>query len=658
MTWTVRPTIPADWAPNQTVEPGTAVFGDLEGVASVDPEVTDTIAVFRDNRAYKAGLTGVTDMIGFATLVESDAEAQAVFDGNGTARNLEPDTRLVVTVPFEEDMTAAELHEMLVRYRRLQAGSFGKIDLEIPDGYWELYGDSIEARANENEFSIKGSGTPSSYPITSIDYGTTVSGRVPVTIGVGTALPDRVVPGYAVGTQAIYGDEDAAAVTGALVVETVASDRLSLTATFWLRRNASAGDDPDLEGTYYQPVSPTTITTEFPPATEGGPPITSVNGVPISRLVIPRFCINFTGGWNGRTTEGAICAVDGGMVRTVNCGFSYNSNHTDAGCIGFIKHPNSYWYSERDTFAGGPEKVVRVPMDGTFRGQLSCYGGGGIGTHPEGGSNAEVINSQEGGRIFLVRCCVGGGKTHTVVAANDSYANVNQSFLSGGTSGVRTGNYGVANVLATRITHAQRGVYCVSGKLTINAVSSIENSYLDVGWNADGFVYGNPVRTGNYISTIPQRTTSGGGWFEILSRPLYDPGPRVSPASKDIDGNGGVMQATLSGAGWLELVGSNQNLMGIVRFTTNAGDATAEPPEEASTTATGLDLGSTLEVVTTKPEETGATDGKVTIGIYGEDYATYLRVVNMTGSSAVLRVYARGDVTLGDFEQIFPVPEE
>jgi hypothetical protein len=570
------------------------------------------------------------------TIVTTAAEAQAAYEA-GKHCIYRGSRRISVIIPLDEANEPETNWTVLSEAKEWLANSRGKIDLEAPDGYFESTGASIECKAGENEFSLKGSATPTYVTITSIDYGTTVDGRVPVTVGVGSALPDRVVPGYALGMQAVYGDNDAAAATGALVVETVAVDRLTFTATFWLRRYASTGDDPDAGTTYYQPVDPTTISTQV---LVNDILTSSVNGVTISKLMIPQFCINFLGDWNGATTEGAICAVEGGRVRTVNCGFSYNSNHDDAGTIAFVKHPGSTWYSERDVFAGGPEKVIRVPTEGVFRGQLSCYGGGGIGTHPDAGSNAEVINVQEGGKCYLVRCSVGGGKTHTVVGSNKSYLDVNQSFLSGGTSGVRVSALAWADVLATRITHSQRGVYAVNGTITMGGSSAILNCYVDVGWGFGGFVANTPnTLSNNYISATGNVLTNGGGWYLTGSKGLYDPGPRLSPAA------GAGVEATLSGTGVLELIGSNLNLIGTIRFVASTSGCSAS--------WTG-DMGSTFDatILTTEPTIASGTSGKVVIGIFVRSSATYIKIYNRTASSAVLRAYARGDVTLGSFTAV------
>lgn len=538
-------------------------------------------------------------------------------------------TRLAVRVPLDTAATSTARWAMLKAAKDWVAASYGKIDLEIPDGLNRIYGVSIEAFGGENEFSIcTTDATPYTVVPTSITYGTPVAGRVPVTVAVPEPLPSQVVVGYPIGTQAITGDNDAAAVTGGLEVLTIAGDRRSFTAIFWLVRNASSAVEP---ATLYVPVSPTVLTSA------------TVNSVPTSRLVIPSGALGFEGGWVGAVTEGGIAARDGGKVRTSGVGLVYLGTDMTNGCLGFIKDPGSVWDSTRDVWVGGPEKVVRIGTDGKFTAQVSCFGGGAQGTYVGSGNNAEVINMQEGGEVWLVRCSVGGAKTLTVTTGNTSYANVNQSFLAGGTAGVRTTAVARADVLATRITHAQRGIYAARGPINLSATTSIETCYADIQWAAGGFVYVAPIRTNNYISAIGNILSGGGAWFSDVSKSAVDQGITLSPAPKDGGGLGGVLEAPLTGTGWLEIMGANANLMGTVWFTATT----------LATTAADKGLGSTFVLQTTEPTNL-SNDGKVTIAIFVRDSASYLRVVNRTSASASLQFYVRGNAILGDTTTIYP----
>lgn len=97
----------------------------------------------------------------------------------------------------------------------------------------------VYARGNGPKFLIR-SASQAEIIMTSIAYGTRVGDVYPVTVGVASPIPAYVVPGCAVGHRCVSSSakdaDDAEALSGGVIVETIAVDRLSYTGRFMCPR--------------------------------------------------------------------------------------------------------------------------------------------------------------------------------------------------------------------------------------------------------------------------------------------------------------------------------------------------------------------------------------------------------------------------------------
>jgi hypothetical protein len=132
------------------------------------------------------------------------------------------------------------------------------------------------------------------YTISSITFGTRAASTYPierganeyeVSIVVTSALPAYVVAGYALGLRNVDADNDGEVISGAIIVETISGDRLTVTGTHRCTRTANL-------------VSPTVINSSGS---------YTYQGMLASRVIVPSWCL----GWDTSYTVSASKAITG-----------------------------------------------------------------------------------------------------------------------------------------------------------------------------------------------------------------------------------------------------------------------------------------------------------------------------------------------------------
>jgi len=508
----------------------------------------------------------------------------------------------------------------------------GPVKLVFPEGLTVVRGDSLTVDAGQAEL-VWGAGAPpdviepAGVQFEAVDA---AAGRWRVSVALKTALPlngatgaPRVVPGYPLGMQNFVGDGSAGALSGGLLVETVAADRKSFTALAWFRRT--------IEGVRVAPVeveAPDTGDSDFTIAR--------------SRILVPRAAVAFTGGWDGRTTEGGVCFRDGGRGRQEWLGMAYTGPAGD-GCTVFVKdHESGYQLEDRDVVVGGPERVFRVGDQGSLLANRACIGGGQTG--------GEVVMLQAGGHCRMVRSSIGGAFDEVFAGTDDAYLNLDACFVASGVDGVDLEGESNAILKGTRVSHCGRGVYAKSGSSAIyNAASLIRDCTTPLDWRSGGFHYGPPTLAANIFAPAPNTLEHGGGWRQDLTRGLVDAGTRVSPPPNGGDpAAAGVTEALIAGCGWLDIVGSGDtiDISGVLRVNASGPVPQTQP----------IDFGSLLSLGSGAIDKT-EQPGFVTVSVYPHpEGGNRLRLVNNRAGSAVVRVYPRGSLSLSAFTQIHPTP--
>lgn len=363
--------------------------------------------------------------------------------------------------------------------------------LEIADGLHDV--NTFIDVTGGRVLDIRGTDTPDFLTITGATFTNLGTDTLPgtlysATITVSTAIPDRVVAGFAVGGQNVQGDGGADCLNGGFIVESVALDRLSLVVKF---RNHG--------------VAPTAFTT---------PDNTPSLSLTPNQLCIPKATIRAqSSGWGtGAAREGFINAYTGGKVLLTNIGISYNGV-TDAHDLLFTANAaSSIQLVDRVVLAGAGAFVVRGAYNGAFLSNRSFIGGG---------ITARTCVYFQDGRAGLIRTMINSAYDNNILAGGGTSVFATQSVADCAYIGIRT-SYPDAfvNFTTSRISRCAAAFQPNKGAISTDVNSSIKYSTAPVVM-AGGFLYGSPVVANNTnpMPTALQWDSNGGVYYNTSARP-------------------------------------------------------------------------------------------------------------------------------------------
>ena len=363
--------------------------------------------------------------------------------------------------------------------------------LEIADGLHDV--DTFVDVSDYRILDIRGTATPDFVTITGATFTSLGTDTHPGTlysanITVSSVIPDRVVAGFAVGGQNVQGDGGADCLNGGFIVESVASDKLSLVVKF---RNHG--------------IAPTAFTT---------PDSTPSLGLTPNRLCIPKATIRAqSSGWGtGAAREGFLNAYKGGKIRLTNIGISYNGV-TDAHDLLFMSgNASSIRLEDYVVLAGAGAFVVRGAYEGSFYSNRSFIGGG---------IYARTCAYLQGGSYNFVRTMINSSYEGLILDGADSSSFATQCVANNGAIGMRT-TYpnGFMNFVTSRISRCATAMQVDKGAIYIDTASSVKYCTTPAVM-AGGFLYGNPIvlNNTNPIPTALQWDVNGGVYYNIAGRP-------------------------------------------------------------------------------------------------------------------------------------------
>lgn len=364
--------------------------------------------------------------------------------------------------------------------------------LEIADGLHnvETFIDVTDNRV----LDIRATGTPDFISITGAtftDIGTDIRPGIlyEANITLATALPARVVPGFAVGGQNVQGDGGADCLNGGFIVESVAANRLSLVVEF--RGHG---------------VAPTAFTT--PDSTPG------LSLTP-NQLMIPKTTIRAqSSGWGtGASREGFMNAMFGGKIRLTNLGLSYNGI-SDAHEMLFANGEGSeIRLVDRVVVAGAGNNVIRSGFASAVTANRSCIGGS---------VYARNVANTAGGTHTFIRTMLNSAWESCVVSIFDGSIDFLLSVGNNTGIGART-TYPSANInIATsRLSRHNNAIQVNRGDVFIDSGTSIRFSTTPIALNGPGTVEGNFVSSDNtnLVVNALEVNANGGIFIPLTGRP-------------------------------------------------------------------------------------------------------------------------------------------
>jgi hypothetical protein len=377
----------------------------------------------------------------------------------------------------------------------LQEGA--SLYLEIADGLHDVstYIDITDGRFLDMRARV----TPELIQIAAISFvsdaevGGPAGETYTATVTVASALPARMVAGYAVGGQNVKGDTlGAEALNSGLIVKTVAVDRLSFTTQ--IRSHGVAL------------TSPTTL--------DNGLTL----GLAANQLVIPFCCLRANeAGWDGAAREAFINAMSGGKIGISFVGISYNGSAGDNDIL-FAKGEGSFInLVDYVVIAGAGEMCARSFAFGAIITNRSMMGGGITGVN--------VFQGSAGGTLSMTRTMCGSVSGDAISASSGSTVTIGLSVIDGANQCLRP-TYPDASISVTssRIGHALNGATPTKGNISIDVASSISGCTSPFSF-AGGFLHGNPTLIGNTNAAPAGNTlaTNGGGWYQTAAK-LTDTG--------------------------------------------------------------------------------------------------------------------------------------
>lgn len=371
--------------------------------------------------------------------------------------------------------------------------------IEVVDGLHNL---SFFSQISGN-VTIEGRATPTLIRATSYSF-TLISGiNYNVTVTLESALPTHVAVGYSIGVQNAKGDGSASAVTGAHIVKSIASDRLSF--TFEMRKYGS-----DL-------VNSTVLDNAI------------TYSLLANMIVIPQVCLRLdANGWNGNTVEGCISAIKGGSVTLRNIGLSYNGVTSEHDMLFATGLGSSVNLEDYVVVAGTGDKVLRSSYGGRFYSYRSCIGCGITG--------GEIFQGVSTSNATFIRCSMSGGNTSAITPTIDTQVTLVQSILASASIGLRP-TYENSSIVCTtsKITQCGTALSANRGCIQIADDCLILDSTSFASISA-GRVIGNPTITN--VTTIAESNvyvSQGGYWQKGLVTIEYSKNKYIGTFSAALD---------------------------------------------------------------------------------------------------------------------------
>lgn len=337
---------------------------------------------------------------------------------------------------------------------------------------------------------------PDLLTINSISYALVSGNTYTATVGVSTALPARVVAGYAVGCQNVKSSDSAdgsQALNGAHIITSIAGDRLSFTCTLRVYGAAPAAVvSANLE----------TATTQ---------------GLAGCALVVPKCCIRAdSAGWFGSIQEGWLNALRGGRVDLTYIGMSFIGVTGEHDILFANGQGSAITLIDQCVIAGCGDKVLRSAGFGEIYANRSCIGCGTTGQ--------EVYQGSSNAAAHFIRCSMSGGSASGLTCSVGSKITGTQNILANAaTSGIRT-TYADASAtyITGRIVHCGIALQTTSGKIGVAADVTILNCGVAFSIG-QGNVYGNPVLTNTANAIVGNVfAVQGGAWIQNAAK-ISDP---------------------------------------------------------------------------------------------------------------------------------------
>jgi hypothetical protein len=363
--------------------------------------------------------------------------------------------------------------------------------VEVADGFHqvETFVDISEYRV----LDVRGTAAPDFLTITGATFAnigtdTRAGTLYSATISVSSAIPARVVPGFAVGGQNVQGDGGADCLNGGFLVDSVAGDRLSLVVKF-----RSFG------------VAPTAFTT---------PDNTVTLGLTPNQLVIPKATIyaKSTGWGTGAAREGFLNAWSGGKIRLTNIGISYDGVTDAHDLISVNGTSSSVRLEDRVVLAGAGAFVTRIAYDGSLYANRSFIGGGVL---------ARSGVYLQGGVVDLVRTMVNSSYEGVALAGPSSNIFTTQCIFNNASQGLRTTYPNASiNFITSRLSRCTTALQPDKGSINLDSASSVTYCTTPATLNG-GFLYGNPIvrDNTNLVPASLQVDDDGSVFYNVAGRP-------------------------------------------------------------------------------------------------------------------------------------------
>lgn len=502
-----------------------------------------------------------------------------------------------------------------------------KTILQLPDGLTDIgaSGNFNLSGKDGRKVTFSARLTPEFINITSISSVAGVGSERIVTVGLGSALPARVVPDYILGMQELDGNNDIGFFEGGIRVATIAPDRLSFT----FKRLFSVA-----------PTDPTTIT-------NGG----SVNTRPRSSLVVPYS--SFIGAWESAANEGMFTLRDGAQVDSRWIGWGAKNTGAE-GCIVQVVGATSRWASlDWECWIGAGDRAMRGTFGGDININRACLGADSRTT------SSYIVGMQGYGTLQMTRCSLGGGRNGCVEVANGGSGYFGQCNYHGGTIACITARQASILCYPGKAFGAARGVFATDDGVILggNTVTSLTTYRNTMGCDAKrgGRVIGPLVSSGDVAASWarPDMTRDSGTYTTRDVNPI-DGGRQVTVP------NNAIRQATLRGTtGAIQITSRSSIIQTFIA--TVAGAAVnggyfdtvklgSDARDSIAAGATSLANGATnLTPLAAALPGTPINAGRMTYGIWANAGQPFLQIVNEDGGDRTLDIIVSGDLELGAF---------
>lgn len=348
----------------------------------------------------------------------------------------------------------------------------------LADGYHEV--DTYIDVVGPSLLDVRASATADLIQISAVSISSLGSDLYSATVTVGSALPDRVVAGFAIGIQNAKGDNGAEAINGAHQVLTVAGNRLSFTFEFYALGVA--------------PTSPTSLDN------------TLTLGLTANQVVVPQACLRMAStGWDGAAREGFMNALSGGRIELWYVGMSFDGTNGEHDILFARDIGSSIYLVDRCVVAGAGDKVLRAAGGAEIRTNRACLGGGTTGE--------EIYQGVGGSNVYMIRTCMGSVTSQLLTATAGCRVFATQCIGTGTARGLRT-TYDDASIsfVNGRISHCTYAVQANAGVVTLDTLVEISKNTNPFNL-AGGRIFGEPSFNSNTNAAPTPNALSNGGAY-------------------------------------------------------------------------------------------------------------------------------------------------